>query len=168
MKKTILAIITLALFATGCKKTCETGYTGSSCTTEKTPTSMTITKIEVNRFEPRNSSGFTWDVTSAAGYADIFIDLKLGSQIVWQSPVYYASAYYLNTYTFTPTSPITISNPTSDYTLSMYDFDGASANDFMNSYTTNIYRKGENFPSKIILTNSINNYSYTLYVTYNF
>lgn len=167
MKKTILLIITLALFATGCKKTCETGYTGSSCTTEKTPTSMTITKIQVNSFEPTKSNGTTWDF--AYGKADIYPVVYVGSLPIFDgSSLRILSASSQSTHIFNLPAPITISYPTSTHVVKLFDYDATSANEDIGGFSFTPYTNGQKFPSTILLTNPASNNSYTLYVTYNF
>ena len=167
MKKTILAIITLALFATGCKKTCETGYTGSSCTTEKTPTSMTITKIVVNGFDPTKTNGSYWDFSY--GKADIYPNVYVGSLKIFDGATgYISSANYQSAYTFYFTTPITISYPTSTYSVILNDFDATSTDEVMGGLTFTPYTSGQKFPTTIQLTNPSTRISYTLSVTYNF
>lgn len=140
---------------------CTTGYTGSNCGTEVTPSSMRITKIVVTDFE---NSG--WD-TFPASSPDIFINVRTGTSCSPSGGLYtssyYQDAYPGPNYDFIPSSPIVITNPTAPIAICLYD-DDVSGEDFMIGVNFTPYQNGNNFPSSRNL--SISGLSCTVYFTY--
>lgn len=170
MKKTftLLFIAASLLTITSCKKTevCETGYTGSNCNTQITPSRILITNIQINSFPPTASNGSGWDLTDGA---DIFPEFLNSSQQVIKSfssnRISNASPYA--SYYFTPTPSIEITNVTGQYILALYDWDGVSANDFMRGISFYPYSSTNGFP-KTVTYNVGTGFSFTLSYSYVF
>lgn len=126
---------------------CPQGFTGANCSQQVTPNSMRITSIKVTRF-PATDNGAGWDLTSGP---DIYPNLSLGATVVWDSPNYNENANPSLVYTFTPSPAIVLSNPTSQYTLRLYDYDDLDADDFMGGVNFTPYSSTNGFPSEINL-----------------
>lgn len=140
---------------------CPTGYTGSNCGTEVTPSSMRITKIRVTDF---SNSG--WD-TFPSSSPDIFVTVNSGTSCgtgLFDSN-YYEDAYPGPNYDFSPSSPIVLSNPTTPISICLYDYDSTSGDDLMGGFYFTPYQNGSNFPSSKSFTDSNGN-SYIVYFQY--
>jgi PKD repeat protein len=138
---------------------CPTGYTGSNCGSEVTPSSMRITKITVTDFV--NSGWDTFPVSSP----DIKVTVGLGASC---SSSLYASEYYQDAYPgpnydFIPTSPIVISNPTATIAICLYD-DDLSGEEYMAGVQLSPYSSDEGFPS--VRTITISGMTCKVYYTY--
>lgn len=142
---------------------CPSGYTGSDCGTEKTPSSVTITKIFLINYPMTDGNGAGWDF--AAG-PDVFLSINQGtaSNDVQTSGV--ATDVTGGSITFDNNFPYTITAPSVDWAIGVWDYDSPDPNDFMGGvyFTPNNYKGG--FPSTINL--SAGSVGMTLYVTWNF
>ena len=170
MKNLVSALSLFAIiFICSCNKsvTCPDGYTGADCTTQKTPTQIQITKISVNTFPSINpSTGNDWNLTEGTGYADIYPTLSdsAGNTIASFVASYITNASNLSTNSFTPSSPIILTNVQSAYSLTLYNHNNVSADDNMGSATKVLYSSYQGFPSTITLVGS--NVTFTLTVKY--
>lgn len=145
---------------------CPTGYTGSDCGTALTPTSLTITKIDLYDYPMNTTSGGGWDISTGP---DPYISISLGQS-------YYSSDWVTNYYTdltgsavsYTLTTPKTLTNMSSYYTVGLWDHDDPDADDGMGGiyFIPNNYKSG--FPSTITLKSTSLNLEYKLHVTWNF
>jgi hypothetical protein len=95
--------------------------------------------------------------------------MSIGSSILF-STGYYQDANYNQTYDFDATNttsifPYEILVPTSQYTISIYDYD-TGTDDFMGGFNFTPYSSTNGFPSVINLTSS--NLEFKIYVTYIF
>lgn len=140
---------------------CAEGYTGADCSNEVTPSSMRITRIVVTNF---TNSG--WD-TFPASSPDIYVTVGTGSNCSTNlydfGNSFYQDAYPGPDYTFTPNSPIVISNPTSPIAICLYDED-ISGDDYMAGVYLNPYEDGANFPATRDISGS--GFSCTVHLTY--
>lgn len=114
-----------------CGCDCPQGYSGANCAIQLTPTKVKIKKFKIKFFSNTTSTGGYWDglFLTTASYPDIFFMLKNSSgQSIYVSSTYYedAIANGTNVYTFTPTTPIEISDVNNIYTLSLCDLDGSN------------------------------------------
>jgi len=107
---------------------CPAGYSGSSCQTINTPTSMAVTQITVTGFPSLNPSGNDWNSggtgqSNASGYANIYPVIIDGSGSVLYSGSQntVTNATFQSSYTFTPSAPIALSNPAASYSLVLYN-----------------------------------------------
>ena len=140
---------------------CPEGYTGANCSQQLTPEIIRINKIEVTRF-PATDGGAGWDLTSGA---DIFPYLTVGSQTVWTSSNYFSNANPNLTYSFTPTPAIELTNPLSQHTITLYDYDDLDADDFMGGIYFTPYHSSNGFPDVLIL-DAGGGVAFKLHVTY--
>ena len=143
---------------------CPASYTGSDCGTEKTPSSVTISKIVLTNYPMTDGSGAGWDITAGP---DIFLSFNSGSSANtsnFNSGVVYDVTG--GTLTYTNNFPMTISTPTSTWSVGLWDYDSPDPDDYMGgvSFIPNNYKSG--FPSTINL--SVSPVNMTLYVTRNF
>lgn len=143
---------------------CPTGYSGADCSVALTPVSMTITRIELTDYPLIQTSGAGWDVSDGA---DPFVTFNSGTSANTND---YSSGYYTNVtgqdLTFTTGLPITIPSLSSYWVLGVWDYDAASANDFMAGVYFQPSLQASGFPSSFTLTTT--SMSVRLYVTWNF
>lgn len=141
-----------------CNCNCPNGYTGVDCGTQITPTKIKITKFKVTMFNNLDN-GSSWDLNSEP---DIFLQLVNGSggSNIWISEIYYPNVLSngTNSFVFTPSSPIEITNTSSFYTIYLGDNDvndsPSNPNDLMASILFNIYTPTNNFPSTLYLSDN--------------
>ena len=161
-----------------CGCTCPQGFTGSNCGTQLTPSKILISKIRVNYFN-NNDNGSSWDPsipTSNLLTPDIYVAIKDASNnTIYSSSTYYANVLSngSNYFDFTPTNTIQlpISSDLSNFTISLYDFDGADSNinspdDLMGEKLFFPYSSYGGFPTTITVTNSNYPVSFTLIFSY--
>lgn len=143
---------------------CPTGYSGPDCSTALTPVSMTITKIEVTNYPTIQSNGAGWDVSDGA---DPFITFNMGTSANTNA---YESGYYSNvtgqTLSYTNSLPYTVTNLSSYWTLGIWDYDAASANDFMAGVYFDPISQASGFPASFQVSTAA--LSARIYVTWNF
>jgi hypothetical protein len=144
---------------------CPPGYTGATCGIAKTPVSVTINNITVNRYPMTNPSGAGWDAFAGNG-PDIVVTINAGTSAT-------SNGYVSNTTnnltgsSFSTSSglPITLITPSSNYTVGLWDED--TLEDVL---MTGVYfipnNFATNFPSNIRLTTS--SVEVTLNVVWNF
>ena len=161
MKKMLIGLVTVSILGLySCDKppaACNSGYTGTNCATQITPTQIQVTKISITNFPSTNpSSGNDWNLTESSGHADIYPTLSdsAGNTIYTFSSVYLTNASNQNVNTFTPGSPIILSSPLSAYSLTLYNHNNATADDNMGSATQVLYNPYGGFPSTITLSGS--------------
>jgi hypothetical protein len=126
---------------------CPQGYTSSNCSQQVTPSKITITNVRVTKFPSGN-----WDTGDGP---DIFPELWLnsGSQ-VWSDPnTNYQNANSNQAYAFTPNPNIILTLVTSQYTLSLWDYDGPASNQYMGGITFNPYSGTNGFPATLTIDN---------------
>jgi hypothetical protein len=150
-----------------CGCDCPTGFTGSNCDTQVTPTQVKITKIRVTKF-PDTNNGNYWD-TFPNSDADIYLTLENSSSVtIFDSPTYFqnATSNGVNYYDFVPTTPIIITNVLSPYFMYIYDFDAVGADELMDFYVFNPYSSSGGFPTTKTFTNSSSTFSFQLTLEY--
>jgi hypothetical protein len=96
------------------------------------------------------------------------VTVSSGSTKVWEAPSYFSNAINSNTYTFTPSQPITLST-TEALTVLVFDYETIAADTQMGGVSTTgelwtSYLKGRGFPSTT--TFSAGGYSFNLRWTY--
>lgn len=135
-----------------CGCDCLQGYTGSNCSSQITPSSITITKIRVKQF-PDTENGSWWD-TFPNSDADIYVTLVNTSSATIYTSNYYTNASGLGTtyYDFIPTTPITITNVMSALSIKLYDYENVGSDTLMDYLFFNPYSSTGGFPT--ILTKS--------------
>lgn len=100
---------------------CPTGYTGPDCGTELTPSSMSITRVDVTSFPLLSPVGGLWDASSVA---DPFVTLSPGTTVYVFHDI---TGMKINppsgTLTYNLSTPETITDLSSQWTLSLFDYD---------------------------------------------
>ncbi len=167
MKKVLLSYFVILIFTCSCNRNdskctgvichndgycingqcvCQDGYTGADCSRQITPTKIQITQIKVLRFPATKSNGAGWDLTSGP---DIFPIFYKDNQKLWESPTYYEDADQRYYYEFN--CAINLNNPNDRYTVSLYDYDQGTSDEFMGGITFTPYNTTNNFPTTIRL-----------------
>lgn len=145
---------------------CPDGYEGSDCSIQSTPSRMILKKVIVTKFPPTEDNGAGWDILDGP---DIIFSLLIGQNEVYRSSVFFEDAIQGQNYTFDNLN-IVITEPTSNYTLNLFDYDdGLTADDFMGGVIFPFYSSTNvNFPSTIIIDSNNLNTGWILEVEYEF
>jgi hypothetical protein len=139
---------------------------------------MTITSITVTGFPQLQPNGNDWNSggtgqSNASGFANIYpvVTDASGNTLYNFSQNTVTNAAYQSSYTFTPSTPITIANPTASYNLAIYNSlagcASCSGSDPSMGFTTWVpFTAGQTvgFPSTITATGG--GVSFQLAVTY--
>lgn len=154
-----------------CGCTCPQGYSGANCSTQITPSKITITKIRVKKFPNLTPSGNNWDSFVLAGYErpDIFPVLATfdGTTILFSgTPISDSFSYGNDTFDFIPTAPINITNITNQYKLLLYDEDSNNTFELMGGFNIYLYNSSGGFPTTIAISNPTSLYGFELTVSY--
>lgn|SRR3990167_5548261 len=187
--KLILMLVVLSSIITiiGCKKekdtptptptppptsTCPTGYTGTNCATQITPSSIRINKITITKF-PQYDGSSNWDNSLDVGdyRPELYIKLLFGTINLFNSTIYFTDANYNQTYEFDSSNngtlfPISIIATSSLFTVQAFDYDSVTGDDLMGTLYFSSYNNSNGFPS--ILTTTSSNLEFKIYVTYIF
>ena len=142
---------------------CPIGYTGSECEEQITPQSIQISTIEVLKFPPTDNGG-GWDISSGP---EIYPEISKGTSLIWSSSNYYEDANPNINYEFDVTTSISLSEPKDEYTISLYDYDGTSSDDFMGGIRFTPYSDSNKFPSTITLGQG-QNVTFKIHLSYSF
>lgn len=161
-----------------CGCDCPQGYTGSDCSTQVTPTKITITKIRVKYLPNTTTTEGYWDIiglnpTNAS--PDIFVTMVNSSF----TEIYRSTTYYKNVisdgvtyYDFVPSTPISITSVNSVFILKLWDYDGADSNfnddidDNMGFVVHYVYSSTGGFPSTITVSDTTIPLSFELTLSY--
>jgi hypothetical protein len=130
---------------------CPTGYTGSDCGTAMTPTSVSITSMNVTKYPATQPSGAGWDVSDGA---DVFVTFSAG---ISANTTEFKSGFTYTNVTgqdlpFSTGFPVNLLNINNNYTLGIWDYDAASADDFMAGVYFSPSNNVAGFPSTITLS----------------
>ncbi len=157
-----------------CGCTCPQGYSGANCSTQITPSKITITKIRVKKFPNLKPNGNNWDSFVLPGYErpDIFPTLSSfnGVTILFAGVIKNDSFSYGNdSFDFIPTTPIEITKITDKYTISLWDDDtvvNTINQELMGYIDFNIYNSTGGFPTTVVISNPSSLVGFELTVTY--
>jgi hypothetical protein len=127
---------------------CPEGYTGSDCGDQITPSNIRVSKISITKF-PSYNNGSDWDTWSAG--PDIYVLIKKNSTTIHEQPTMWEDADAAQDYTYEPNSPIDLSEPTVQYTISLYDYDSTGDNDFMGGINFYPYSSDNDFPNTLYI-----------------
>ena len=163
---------------TECGCNCPQGYTGSDCSTQITPTKITITKIRVKYLPNTTATGGYWDITGlnpTNASPDILVTMDNSSF----TEIYRSTTYYKNVisdgvtyYDFVPSTPISITSVNSVLILNLWDYDGADSNindgidDNMGFVVHYVYSSTGGFPSTITVSDTTIPLSFELTLSY--
>jgi hypothetical protein len=109
---------------------CADGYSGGDCSTEVSPQTILITQIDVLNMPTGPGGGEGWDDWIGDGGPDLFVEVRYNSTTIYTSERI-DDAGPLNNYTFTPSSPISLTAPTEMYSIRLMDADGGGVNQIM-------------------------------------
>lgn len=129
---------------------CEQGWSGSDCSTQLTPTSMSITSIKITRFPATDSNGAGWDLFDGP---DVYVQITGAGGVIGIETGYIENANPQQDYTFSPSSWSTnndFADVTSQYTISAYDYDGID-DDLLGGIYFTPYSTQGGFPTTQIL-----------------
>lgn len=158
-----------------CGCNCPQGFTGSNCSTQIAPTKITITKIRVKKFPNLKPNGSNWDIVALPGWErpDIFPALFpfQGTPALFVGTRINDSFSYGNdTFDFTPTTPIVITQISQQYTLVLYDDDSTIINpnspELMGGFNFYIYSSTGGFPTTMALNSTTSDYGFELTLSY--
>lgn len=122
---------------------CAEGYTGSDCSQEKTPSSITITAVTVTKWPATAPGGGGWDVFDGP---DITFSITQNGANVYVSDIFYEDANQGQEYRFQ--TNIVLNSPDKPYLFQLYDYDDFDANDLMAQISFVPFIEGLNFPPK--------------------
>ncbi len=142
---------------------CTERYTGVNCQSQKTPVSIIITQIVVNKFPVLAPDGSNWD--AFGGKPDLLVTLDQGTPVLYTSDVKQDITEGVVS-TFTTRLPVTISQISQSLNVRLYDSD-LTVNDPMGGYAVTLYSSSNAFPSRIRL-GSGTNLDIDLFITYQF
>lgn len=155
-----------------CGCDCPQGFTGTNCGTQLTPTQIKITKIRVKKFPNLKPNGSNWDTFVLPGFEkpDIFPALFpfQGTSVLFAgTPINDSFSYGNDSFDFTPTTPIVITQINQQYTLILYDDDGSTITpETMGGFNFYIYNSSGGFPNIISLNNPTSSYGFELTLSY--
>lgn len=127
---------------------CAEGYTGPDCGDQITPSNIKVSKIRITKF-PSYNNGSDWDTWSAG--SDIYVLITKNSTTIHEQPTMWEEADATQNYTYEPNSPIDLSEPTVQYTISLYDYDSSGSDDFMGGINFYPYSNNNDFPSTLYI-----------------
>ncbi|WP_303316932.1 hypothetical protein Q4Q34_09015 [Flavivirga abyssicola] len=138
---------------TDCECECPEGYTGSNCSTQITPKSITITKATVKAFPIQQSNGDNWDfdlITPNNELPDVYITFQNSNlDVIYDSDTFFENILITggNYLEFSPN--LKIVNYANAFLVNIYDYDPNDADDFMASQGFVIYNEFNGFPETI-------------------
>jgi len=123
---------------------CTPAWEGSDCSTEKTPTALSVQTIRLLSFPRRTEDGEDWDASSGP---DVYLVIYKEEERLFTSGFVEDLA---ESYTFNVN--LEFSAPTDRYRILVYDFDkNPEPDDYMGGIRFTPYREGEGFPSSYVL-----------------
>lgn len=134
---------------------CEIGYTGPSCSSEKTPERVILESVTLSNW-PESDNGVGWDPLDQA---DLRFIIRQGDVDYFTSDIAYN--YTSSSITFTPNVDLAPGL----YSLLLYDYDDFSASDLMGGIIWQSYTAGEGFPNRVDLEAGL---SATITLSYQF
>ncbi len=143
---------------------CPEGYTGPDCSNQQTPSTIRVTNIKVTRFPATDSNGGGWDLLSGA---DIFVTIHYNNNEVYEHPTFIQNADPGVDHNFSPSINLNLTNPTSAYVISLYDFDDFDPDDFIGGIEFTPYSNNNGFPT-ILTLDANGTVAFELTMTYSF
>ena len=139
-----------------CGCDCPEGYSGTDCSSQVTPSSITILRVNVAKFPNTKLNGDDWDEVAVGSTTrpDLQLDiLNASNEIVYSSQALdnrISSGTCDDVNLFYPAFELSGSSITSSLALSLWDED-TSTYDFMGGYTisSGLYSSNNGFPNSI-------------------
>ena len=145
---------------------CPEGYSGTECATQKTPSKVRISKIEVLSFNQTAAGGGGWDLTSGGDIYPEIYDAS-GTTRLWTPATYFIDATSGGAYSW-DVSPNLDLDGTTSYKFLLYDDDSPLTPDFMGGFTTTPFTAGQGFPTTLTWTATDGSLKLRLTVSYIF
>ena len=155
---------------TDCGCDCPEGFSGSDCSVKLTPTSVSITKIDIKKF-PDSYNGDWWDTFPSNSDADIYFTIQNPSETEIYNGLnelgFFEDASGLNEiYPFTLSPPLTITNEAGNHILILYDED-LDLDDYVSLLVFKPYNASlSGFPSTYTVNNPPNTFECDFTVEY--
>ena len=150
-----------------CGCNCPQGFTGANCSTQITPTKITISKVEILNYPSTDPSAITgyWDnpPNTKPDLAIVITDIFNSTVLSDTSNVPFNDASTNTTYTYTYNS-FQITNVNDLFKIELRDIDSNNSYESMESTTFSIYTTNGGFPSVIPITDGETKYN--IYVSY--
>ena len=140
---------------------CPPAYTGSNCSLEKTPTSITITRITITKWPPTEPNGAGWDFLDGP---DLTFTVEAAGQEIYTTNMFQEDAVQGQQYFFN--TLIELDNPSGAHEITILDYDDGFSPDYMGSIVFNPYINGEKFPVEKTLDNGA--VAFRLQMSYSF
>ena len=160
-----LLLLPLALFSCGKDEAprrqpdCPTGYTGSECHQQLTPTGIWLAKIDVLEFPAVMPSGAPWD---GGNGPDLYLRISRENSHVATTPVY-SDAVPGSMPTILLDQPFKL-DAERTYQFALYDLDPIGENPLMGTISGPVYSPIAGFPA--VLQKQENGVKLKLHVTY--
>lgn len=154
-----------------CECQCLQGYTGNNCSTQVTPSKVTISKAIVKVF-PNTGNGEFWDLSipeAVDALPDIYITFQNSDlDVIYDSPTFYENAISGEGtfFEFTITPNIQLTTFDDPFLVNIWDYDTTSEDDFMTSFGFFAYTSDNNFPEVITVVSQSNEILVDLEVSY--
>lgn len=153
-----------------CGCDCPQGFAGDNCSIQITPSKILITKIVVTKFPNLKPNGNNWDAFALTGWErpDIFpsISNSQGNYLFAGNPINDSFSYGNDNFTFTPSTPIEITNFNNQFTVILWDDDGVNFTpEFMGGYDFYIYQNN-GFPQILEVSTSAGAVAFKLHLSY--
>jgi hypothetical protein len=163
----LLACLVLLAMTSACKKDedCPTGFQGSDCNQQITPSKIIVNAVRVTKFPALDPGGASWDVADGP---DIYFQMYTDADgIIYDQPTFFEDADASQDFDLTVTPPIEILNPTGEYGIQLLDYDdGVTSDDFMGGIIFIPYNSTNGFPTTLTVDGTL--VTFVLELTYEF
>jgi len=154
-----------------CECECPLGYTGTDCSEQAQPSKILVSKATVRLFPLTDGNGEVWDspLANPDALPDVYFQfVKSPSTILYDSPTFFENADLSQNYEFIIDTAIEVSDYTTPYIISLFDYDLAGDDDIMAAQAFFIYENDNGFPSTITVLDSGQPIAVDLEVSYQF
>lgn len=128
---------------------CTERWTGETCGTQKTPTSIKLTKLELTKYPAKTTTGGNWDPSDGP---DVYMKIYKGTTLIWTGPVFPLPLDPVSGQNpvFFPATKPELTSPAEEYTIELWDKDSApDTDDFMGGLKFKAYTETNNFPESL-------------------
>jgi hypothetical protein len=128
------------------------------------PDRIEVLNITITNYPQTNDNGQGWDVFNPA---DIYPVLSFGNTILADLRSQYIQDALTGTFTW-QLNGVDLNNPKGTYTISLYDFDDISEDDFMGGISFTPWEEGNGTPTKMTISCNGCKTSWELELDYHF